>query len=349
MKRVLKWALRIFLALLAVVVLLAVWLIWFQGRAPAPRPDLVTPVPAGVPPAPPGYATQNRALVAVLLKQIDLMDLHEPLLPGVIQEKDIEYGRVGDYSLQLDVYRPESLDKPVPGLIFIHGGAWAGGDRSMYHCYAMRFAKEGYVAATIEYRLVQEAKFPAAVEDCKCAVRWMRANAESLHVDPGRIAVIGGSAGGHLALLVGYSPDVPEFEGTCGHEGVSSAVAAVVDIYGPYDLTTPYARSTGAVTGFLGATYEENPTLFDRASPKKYLDITDPPTLILHGTIDQIVPVTQADALAEDLKRLGIPYLYDRLDGWPHAMDGARVVNQRLFAYMKAFFKAYLEKPSETH
>lgn len=323
---------------------------WAPAQSvPAPAPGsvvvsgLTLPEP---PPPPPGYQSPAEVTAALALKQITPVNLQEPLPEGVVETKGIEYGNVQGRSLQLDLYQPAGLEGRVPGLIFIHGGAWSGGSRQMYRYYTLRFAQRGYVAATISYRLSGEAPFPAAVEDAKCAVRWLRANAATYHVDPDRIAVIGGSAGGHLAMMVGYAADVPELEGQGGHAGVSSRVAAVVDLYGPYDLTTEFARKAGPVRRFLGGkTYDQAPELYRRASPRHYLHQGAPPTLILHGTIDDVVPIAQSDALAARLAELGVPYVYDRLAGWPHAMDLAQSVNERCQWFMSQFFEQVLRSP----
>ncbi|MBI2929269.1 MAG: alpha/beta hydrolase [Verrucomicrobia bacterium] len=285
-------------------------------------------------------------MAAIGLKQVKLIDPVKEIPAGVVETKDIEYGKVGERSLKLDLYQPAEIRKPVPGLIFIHGGAWSGGSRDMYRYYTVRYAQRGYVAATISYRLSGEAPFPAAVQDAKCAVRWLRANAAKYHVDPDKIAAIGGSAGGHLSMMIGYAPDVPELEGHGGHAGVSSRVAAVVNIYGPYDLTTEIGRKSGSVKKFLGGkTYEEAPDLYLAVSPSKYLKKGAPPTLILHGTIDDVVPIEQSDMLAKKLAGLGVPYVYDRLEGWPHAMDLAESVNERCQWFMNQFFAKYLPLP----
>lgn len=298
------------------------------------------------PPPAPGYATPAEVMAAILLKQVKLIEPPTNMPPGVVELRNIEYGKVGERALQLDLYLPAPSAKPVPGLIFIHGGAWSGGSRDIYKYYTARFAANGYVAATISYRLSGEAPFPAAVEDTKCAVRWMRANAGKYHVDPEKIAVIGGSAGGHLALMIGYSAGAPELEGHGGNPGVSSRVQAVVDFYGPADLTTAFARTNGSVKKFLGnKTFAEDPELYRRASPLTYLTRDDPPTLILHGTIDDVVPIEQSDLLAARLKELGVPYLYDRLPGWPHTMDLSLAVNERCQYFMREFFARYLPLP----
>lgn len=277
---------------------------------------------------PRGFSSRNELIAAILVRAVPLIDPKPPLPENVELGEGIEYGKVGERPLLLDLYKPKSQNGKVPGLIFIHGGGWKSGGRQDYRVYTTWFAQQGYVAATIGYRLSKEALFPAAVEDAKCAVRWMRANAESLGVDPDRIVVLGGSAGGHLAMMVGYSADDKTLEGAGGHAEVSSAVAAVVDIYGPYDFETPEGKSAEVVKDFLGKrSYEEAPELWKRLSPATYLNAGDPPTLIIHGSIDEIVPISQAEMLSNRLGELKIPFRYLRLDGWPHTMDLAVPVN----------------------
>ena len=223
---------------------------------------------AEVPPAPPGYKTEEEVRSAFLLGKLTPVDVTIAVPDTVSVEKDIEYGKGGDVSLKLDLYSPKERTKPLPAVVFIHGGAWRSGSREMYHYYCVKFAEHGYVAATISYRLYRVAPFPAAVEDAKCAVRWMRANAEKLGVDPDRIGVAGGSAGGHLSMMVAYAPDTPELEGAGGHADVSSRVQAVVNIYGPTDLTTDFAKANSVVSDFLGGkSFDDAPDLYRTRIP----------------------------------------------------------------------------------
>lgn len=283
---------------------------------------------------PRGFSSRNELIAALLVRGVNLVDKNPPLPEDVELSEGVEYGKAGERPLLLDLYRPKRQNgsnprnEKVPGLIFIHGGGWKSGGRQDYRAYTTWFAQQGYVAATIGYRLSKEALFPAAVEDAKCSVRWMRAESESLGVDPDKIVVIGGSAGGHLAMMIGYSPDDKTLEGAGGHPEVSSEVAAVVDIYGPFDFETPEGKSADVVKQFLGKqSYEEAPELWKRLSPATYLDAGDPPTLIIHGSIDEIVPIAQAEMLSKRLQELKIPFRYIRLEGWPHTMDAAVPVN----------------------
>jgi len=295
---------------------------------------------AEVPPIPQGYADEQAVRAAILFGQIKLIDAMNISLPDNVEEiLDIEYGTGGERKLQLDLYLPKGRKKVTPAIIFIHGGAWKSGKRGDMKFYCVKFAEKGYVTATVTYRLMDEASFPAAVHDVKCAVRWLRANAAKYKVDPEHIAVSGNSAGGHLSMMIGYSDD-PSLEGSGGNNNLSSRVCAVVNFYGPTDLTTNFAKNQELVKEFIGGkTFDEAPDSYKLASPLFHLTRDDPPTLIFHGTIDSVVPIAQADILAEKLKELGIDYIYERYDGWPHVMDLAEAVNQRCIYQMEQFFK----------
>ena len=300
------------------------------------------------PPEPPaGFDSSDEAFRAFRTGKVPGINPFLPVPDGVQIESNVEYGDAGNRPLLLDLYRPTESDAAAPGLIFIHGGSWKGGKKEDYRIYALHFAARGYVVASIQYRLSGEAPFPAAVHDVKAAVRFMRSEAEMLGVDPERIGVVGGSAGGHLSMMIGYSSDVPELEGKCGHGDVSSRVQCLVNLYGPTDMTTPYARGVSktnrAVADFFEGTYDEQPDNYAAGSPLKYVTSDDPPTLILHGTADALVPINQADILAKELMQKGVPYVYDRLPGWPHSMDVALPVHQRCLWYMDRFLDHYLK------
>ncbi|MEO2035383.1 MAG: alpha/beta hydrolase [Planctomycetaceae bacterium] len=299
------------------------------------------------PPAPPvGFATSDEAFKAVRTGKVPAVNLFEPLPPNIVVQRDIEYGNSGNRPLLLDLYSPKGAETAVPGVIFVHGGSWKHGKKEDYRVYAIHFARLGYVVASVQYRLSKEAPFPAAIHDVKAAVRYMRAEADSIGVDPDRIALAGGSAGGHLSMMVAYSADVPELDGDSGHSGVSSQVQCVVNLYGPTDMTTEYVQNISttntAVSDFFEGTYEQQPDSYAAGSPLKYVTSDDPPTLILHGTVDTLVPINQADLLATKLAEVGVPYIYDRLPGWPHSMDVAKPVNERCRWYMERLFQRYL-------
>ena len=291
------------------------------------------------PKLPRGYSSEKIMKLAYAVGLIKLVET-EPEVPDYIEElKDITYKQVGDVSLQLDVYKRKDLDANAPVLIFIHGGSWTKGKRSDYLPYLLDYAKKGYVTVTISYRLVKLAPFPAAVDDVKCAVRWIKANAEDYMIDADNIAVIGGSAGAHLAMMLAYSPE--DMFGEDCPEG-NSSVQAIVNLYGPTDLTTEYARETNEVINFLGVTYQDDPQKYISASPKAYISPGDTPTLTFQGTLDSLVPVSQADSLNVWLENAGVYSEYHRLKGWPHTMDLSVKVNDYCQYYMDAFFEKFL-------
>ncbi|MDH5603959.1 MAG: alpha/beta hydrolase [Cyclobacteriaceae bacterium] len=294
------------------------------------------------PPPPDGYWNELMVMAAWKMGTLDLIEKKPEVPEDIAEHKDLLYRTTSTKDLKLDIYHKKDINGSAPLLVFIHGGGWTGGDKRDYLVYLLDFAKLGYVTATLSYRFAQEAKFPAAVIDVKCAIKWLKTHAGEYHIDPEKIAVIGGSAGGHLSMMIGYSSDVPELDGDCPNDSTSSRVQAVVNFYGPTDLTTEYGRNHSITKNFLGKTWEEDPDIFRHASPDHYLTADDPPTLIFHGTIDSLVPVSQSDNLKARLDSLGVDTYYHRLKGWPHTMDAAVEVNEYCQYYMREFFQKYL-------
>ncbi len=292
--------------------------------------------------APRGYGSEGQIYAALITRALRLVDMDPPTPPGVVERLGVEYRRVGDRSLLLDLYSPTNRTGKVPGMIFIHGGGWKSGKRQDYRVYTSYFASRGYVAATIDYRLVPEGRMDEQLSDCQAAIGWMRTNAVSLGVDPERLVVVGGSAGGHLSLLSGYTAAYAEAKAALGWRD-PHRVAAVVDFYGPADLTAPEARDVSLVTNLMGGKMEAAPERWRMASPIFLVASNTPPTLIFQGTIDQIVPVKQSDALAEKLQATGVRHEYERLDGWPHTMDATRPVNNYCRQRIEQFLDSVLK------
>src|SRR2546423_8837559 len=170
----------------------------------------------------------------------------KPFVPEtVVCEPDVEYANPDGQHLQLDLARPKTGTGPFPAIICIHGGGFRAGTRQGYDGLCLKLAEQGYVAATVSYRLAPKYPFPAAVHDTKAAVRWLRANAAKYQIDPERIGVTGGSAGGHLAQFLGVTAGGTEFEGD-QNPGVSSSVACVVNFYGPSDFPKSYGKNVEA-------------------------------------------------------------------------------------------------------
>ena len=266
-----------------------------------------------------------------------------PDVPSDVEEfKNIEYKNINGKSLQLDIYKPKNVAKPAPLLVFIHGGGWKGGQRQDYLVYLIAFAKKGYMTATVSYRLGKEGGYPACVQDISDAVQWFYNNSETYGYDPDRIALIGGSAGGHLSLMAGYGWKDTKAPVDSLVLKNTHRIKAVVDIYGPVDFTTPYARNHPLITNFVGSTYDKNPGIFVEASPNSLVNKNNPPTMILQGSSDDLVPASQSDNLKMRLDSLGVPNVYYRLPLWPHTMDIVQRVNNFCQVKMDAFFKQYL-------
>jgi acetyl esterase/lipase len=272
----------------------------------------------------------------------------------VIVEKDIVYGTGGTKQLKLNLARPELANGLLPGLVFIHGGGWTGGDRKVYDHEIQNAARHGYVAVTIAYRLTdpdQSKKprnpFPAQIEDVKCAIRWLRANAEKYHVDPNRIGVAGDSAGGHLSLLAGVTGHESQFEGNGGNPGVSSQVQAVVNYFGPTDLPHLHATSkhaAGVLELLLNGPPEKSSELYKTASPITYVSKDAPPILTLHGTADPVVPVDQATEFDAAMKKAGASHEMLLLDGEKHGFT--QKGNKTASEAMYKFFDKHLQNKS---
>ncbi|MFC2019920.1 prolyl oligopeptidase family serine peptidase [Chloroflexota bacterium] len=237
--------------------------------------------------------------------------------------KDVGYGQGGDEVLKLDIYLPEvPAATPMPAVIWIHGGGWQGGDK--YPGRIRLLAERGFFGASINYRLSDIAPFPAAVEDCKLAVRWLRANAEKYNVDPERIGVWGGSAGGHLVMMVGSADETAGLEGKGGLAKFSSRVQAVCAYYGPSDFNAIGSpRSNSAHVKFLGGTIEEIPDIYTLASPVTYVTPDDPPLLLVHGDLDRTVPFNQSEIMLKAYQQAGIEATLIKVSGAGHGFKPA--------------------------
>ncbi|RLS33487.1 MAG: alpha/beta hydrolase [Planctomycetota bacterium] len=250
-----------------------------------------------------------------------------PIVPeGVVWEEGIEYTRPDGEPLLLNLARPKAGDGPFPAVICIHGGGFRAGSRDGYDALCVRLAARGYVAATISYRLAPQHRFPAAVHDTKAAVRWLRANAAKYAVDPARIGVTGGSAGGHLAQFLGVTAHVPQFEGEGGHAEQSSAVECVVNVYGPSDFTKSYGKSVDAhevLPLWFGGNLDTHRDLHIQGSPLYWVTPDAAPTLCIHGTDDKYVAYEQAVWLVDRLKASAVHAELVTLEGAGHGFKGA--------------------------
>lgn len=219
-------------------------------------------------------------------------------------------------SLAFDVVSPTSGTPPYPAVVMVHGGGWSGGDRSHYYGLQNNLAKLGIATISIDYRLLPKARFPTQIGDVKCAVRWLRHEADRLKVNPERIAAIGGSAGAHLVGLLGTTPG--RWENIGGYQEQTSQIRCMVLHGGPYDLLYGAAelndniprqkRQLLLLQQFLGDTADRSPETYMTASPLYQATKATPPTLLLHGQQDDVVPAQQTQRFAQRLNDLGTPH-----------------------------------------
>jgi acetyl esterase/lipase len=280
--------------------------------------------------------------------------------------RDLEYARVGDRALLLDLYLPGGGDNPGAGpsrqtghgprpvIIWIHGGAWRTGSKD--NPRAARQAQRGYAVASISYRLSQEATFPAQIHDCKAAVRWLRAHAGQYNLDAVRFAAWGASAGGHLAVLLGTSGGVADLEGNLGHQAFSSRVQAVCDFFGPSDFlrmsdvpgVMPHDTPDSPESQLVGGPIQDNPQAVNRANPITYVTANDPPFLIVHGVEDYTVIANQSELLHAALQSANVESTLHLVPGAGHGFQGATDEQlAQIDRWVDAFFDRHL-RPTAT-
>ena len=265
------------------------------------------------------------ALFAVLWTRV--ASAAELVVPdNVIFERGIEYAHPDGQALQLNLARPKAATGPLPGVLCIHGGGFRAGHRDGNNALCLNLAQRGFVAVTASYRLAPKYQFPAAVQDVKAAVRWLRANAAKYQMDPTRIGATGDSAGGHLAQFLGVTAGVQEFEGDGGNADQSSRVTCVVNRYGPSDFTKSYAKSVDAAEVlplFLGGDLKTALPRHIRSSPLNWVTPDAAPTLILHGTEDKYVAYEQGVWLRDRLQACGVEVKLVTFEGAGHGFKGA--------------------------
>jgi acetyl esterase/lipase len=262
---------------------------------------------------------------------------------GVSYEKDVEFGKGGDTTLKLDIARPEKADKRLPCIVVIHGGGWRAGNFKVHVPQIFDFARHGYVSATVQYRLVPAARWPAQIEDVKCAVRYLRANAEKYGIDKERFGAVGFSAGAHLSMLLGTMDKKDGLEGSGGSAGESSKVQAVVSYFGPTDLAQDFPDNVDAMLhDFLSGAPNEKAEAYKAASPITYIDKDDAPILHFQGTKDRLVPYAQGYLLADAMTKAGLGGRVEMLIGADHGWGGAELL--RTVAESKVFFDQVLRK-----
>lgn len=269
-----------------------------------------------------------------------------PKVYPVREELNVVYGHAGGEDLQLDLFVPKDAPRPFPAVVVLHGGGWAKGSHEVHRPLAAAFASQGYVAASVGYRLAPRHKYPAQIHDAKCAVRWLRANAERYQIDSERIAALGFSAGAHLALLLGLTEAKDGLEGDGGNPEQSSRVQAVVNISGPTDLTQPLwpEVTRAAFVDFIGGSRDQLPGTYRAASPVAYIRRGAPPVLTIHGTADSVVPYEQAQLLHTALRKAKINSRLTPVHGKDHGDNWSAKEQERNAKMILDFLNANLRR-----
>jgi acetyl esterase/lipase len=273
----------------------------------------------------------------------------------VIGEIGVEYGRGGGRPLHLDILRPAGPSNSLrPAVIYVHGGGWLGGERTSTPNRIL--AEAGFVTASISYRFSSEAIFPAQIHDVKAAIRWLRANAGHYGVDPERIGIWGHSAGGHLAALAAVTGNNPDFEGEGGNPAQDSSVQAVVPISAPLEFLIDWyavaqmpvhSDAWDCISGLMGGLPHTVPELARLSSPYWHVDATAAPQLVIHGEMDDLVPIGQARAYVASLRRYaGIDAKLIALPGVGHEAHSPLFPEQPdpvgLKVHVTGFFRSHL-------
>ena len=238
-------------------------------------------------------------------------------------ERDVVFGQAGEVVLKLDIFSPTNAGRAFPVVMYVHGGGWKMGSKSMLSIIQgpAELLRRGFAVVAINYRLAPDYKFPAMLEDAKCAVRFLRSHAKNFNLDPDHIGAMGDSAGGHLSALLGLTDSSAGFEGSGGWSNVSSRVQAVVVLYGPTDFsahTKPAGKfELSLLRDGFGATGPDDPIL-QRASPVTYVSTNAPPFLILHGDHDSLVSIQQSQELHAKLQAAGTSSTFVVITNFSH-------------------------------
>lgn len=278
--------------------------------------------------------------------------------PGVELLKDIDYVGKGNPRQQLDILvQKDRATKKRPLVVFIHGGGWLAGSKGDGMGVIQAVASTGdYVAATINYRLTQEAGWPAQIFDCKAAIRYLRGNADKYGIDPTHIGVMGLSAGGHLVSVLGTSGDVPSLEGDLGSfTKESSRVQCVVNFFGPTnfltfygpDTTTVKIRDAKMIGPLLGKDEEEVLVNAKSASAVTWITKDDAPFFTAHGTKDNLVPYAQAEEINASLAKAGVETHLIEMTGAGHGFD-SNDLNGRIKLFLDKHLRGQAAEIPET-
>jgi len=290
-------------------------------------------------------STSLPTLIPTALKDptTQLMEM-QTLLEKSMREPDLvdlQYGTFQDEPLLLDIYLPQQGAYPFPVVIAFHGGGWDLWNKRMLEPWYYQFLDQGYALASIEYTLSDKAKWPEQGKQVNAGVRWLRANAGEFGLDPDKFVVVGGSAGGHLAGIVGTTSDLVEFNSTVyGNNNISSRVSGVITYYAPFDLTKEASDPLSKAAKLLGCSSEICPGLAKSASVTNFVTADDPPFYILHGTGDTVVSSHHAEQMQETLLSSNVDVTLVILDGYAHGDErfGDPDNMEGIFAFVKRVF-----------
>lgn len=256
-------------------------------------------------------------------------------------KEDIVFGTGNGRDLRCDLYVPPGEESGRGAVLLVHGGGWRQGDKTQLRGYGLRIARSGYLCVATEYRLVGESPWPAQIQDVKAALRWMRANAAELGIDPGRIALQGHSAGAHLVLVAAGTPNAPEYEGDGGNPGVDTTVDAVIAAYPP----TRFHFGERLHGGVPIEALSDEPTaeLAESASPLNLAGPGFPPTMMFHGSEDKVVPVSAAFVMYEALVNHKVPTELHIFAEAVHGFDADPIFGRRTAELVVLFLDRYLK------
>jgi len=287
----------------------------------------------------------SRCVCAALVFSVfSLLSHAEDSRPSTVI-RDIEYARIGEQVLKLDLHRPDKRSRS-PLIVWVHGGAWRSGSKS--NMPLTKLVEEGYAIASVDYRLSTQAKFPAQVHDLKAAIRFLRGHSHEWGIQSKKIVIGGDSAGAHLAALVGVSNDHAELEGEIGNDrSQSSDVQGIISFYGAANLTTILSQSTPhglkvripALELLLGGQPTNAVELARLASPVFHVDRLDPPLLLFHGDQDPQMPINQSHELHGAYRNVKAPVEFEVVHGAGHG--GAQFYDAERLAVVKRFLRKH--------
>ena len=262
--------------------------------------------------------------------------------PQVSIRENVAFGRGGDRELLCDVFTPPEPAPGAPGVLLVHGGGWRAGDKGQMRAYGVQLALRGFVCVSSSYRLVPAASWPAPVQDVNAAIRYMRANAGPLGIDQEKLAAVGASAGAHLVLLAAGTPGLAEFQGEGGHAGVATQLQAVVGIFAPTVIAGRGQRPSGSVPGSVLLQDDDGEARARQASPVTHVTPSYPPTLLLHGTADKVVPPSASMRMYEVLSDAGVPADLHMVAEQPHGYVVQRDYHRLSCDQISVFLRRYL-------